>query len=64
MNAELDRYKTRRDACTLSDGTRPYAWWKRYQRRIGGAKMITEAEIQRDAARIAKAQTELTGDEP
>lgn len=61
MNDQLERYKTRRADCTLPDGTRPYAWWKRYQRRIGGAKMITEAEIRRDAARIAGAQAE--GDE-
>lgn len=62
MNEELSRYTDRRQACTLPDGTRPYSWWKQYQRRVGGAKMITDAEIQRDAARIAKAQTDQTGD--
>jgi hypothetical protein len=63
MNDQLERYKARRAACTLPDGTRPYGWWKRYQRRIGGAKMISEAELRRDAERIAKAQIALTGDD-
>lgn len=61
-NDQLKRYKQRRAACTLPDGTRPCGWWKMYQRRIGGAKMITEAEIRRDAERLAKAQAELLGD--
>lgn len=62
MNDQLDRYKTRRAVCTLPDGTRPYGWWKKYQQRIGGAKMITESELRRDAERLAKAQTDLLGD--
>lgn len=57
MNDQAKRYATRRQGCTLPDGTRPYAWWKRYQQRIGGAKMISEAELRRDVERIAKAQT-------
>lgn len=63
MNDQSTRYTQRRAACTLPDGTRPYAWWKMYQQRIGGAKMISEAELRRDAERLAKAQTTLTGDE-
>ena len=61
MNDQLERYNARRSACTMADGTRPYGWWKRYQQHIGGAKMITEAEIQREAARLAKAQAARTG---
>lgn len=63
MNNQLARYFERRAACTLPDGTRPYGWWKRYQQRIGGDKTLSEAEIRRDAARMAKAQTDLLGDD-
>lgn len=62
MNDQVERYTARRAACTLPDGTRPYAWWKRYQQRISSAKMITEAEIRRDAARLAKAQADVLGE--
>jgi hypothetical protein len=60
MNDQLERHKARRAANTLPDSTRPYAWWKRYQRRISETKAMTEAEIQRDAARQARTLDELT----
>ena len=63
MNDQLTHYITRRSACTLPDGTRPYAWWKRHQRRISEAKTISDAEIRKDAERMAKAQTALLGDD-
>lgn len=63
MNDQSERYNARRAANTLSDGSRPYAWWKMYQRHVGGAKTVSDRELQRDAARIAKTQTELTGDD-
>jgi hypothetical protein len=62
MNNQLDRYTQRREACTLPDGTRPYAWWKQYQRRISYAKTMSDAEIQREAAYIAKAQAAALGE--
>lgn len=51
---QIDRYKARRAANTMSDGSCPYGWWKRYQRQISQAKTISDAEIRRDAARQAK----------
>lgn len=60
MNEELERYKARRVANTLPDGSRPHCWWKRYQRRISETKAMTEAEILRDAARHARTLDELS----
>jgi hypothetical protein len=59
VNDQLKRYKARRVLNTLPDGQRPCGWWMRYQRRISQDKTLTDADIQRDAARHARTFEEL-----
>lgn len=57
--AQLARYHERRAAMTLPDGTRPCAWWKRYQTHLSIPE-VSQADIEKDAARLAKMQAEVT----
>lgn len=53
MKDQLARYHARRLAATLPDGSRPYGWWKCYQETMSIPE-VSQADIERDAARMAK----------
>lgn len=55
----LQRHQLRRAANTLPDGSRPYAWWMRYRKDYRDMATMTDADIQRDAARAAKVMDEM-----
>lgn len=57
MEAQLARHRARREAMTLPDGSRPYGWWKRYQVHMSIPE-VSQEDIERDAARIARFQNE------
>lgn len=46
------RYLARRASMTTEDGMRPYGWWMRYQKDYRADATMTQAEIERDAARL------------
>lgn len=57
MEEQIKRHRARRAAATMSDGSRPYGWWKRYQTHLS-VHEVSQDDIERDAARIANQQVE------